>query len=177
MHGGSSARFPTKPTEKLKIEKMYAIKQIKICAEYRDMLPRPRLDLSGTPGLRPIGLSPGSWQTSLGLGSMSRYSAKILICITYVSVYILETRGFGFDYFDKTLRSESCLYTAISLSSLARFIKRCWSPYMLIRFILSSGVCQRLSQFPPLSFVRYIGLCVLNLSIFSWRLCEYVFIV
>ena len=54
--------------------KMYAIKQIKICAEYRDMLPRPRLDLSGTPGLRPIGLNPGSWQTSLGHGSMSRYS-------------------------------------------------------------------------------------------------------
>ena len=47
--------------------KMYAIKQIKICAEYRDMLPRPPLDLSGTPGLRP--------------GSMSRYSAQILICI------------------------------------------------------------------------------------------------
>ena len=38
--------------------KMYAIKQIKICAEYRAMLPRPRLDLSGTPGLRPIGLRP-----------------------------------------------------------------------------------------------------------------------
>ena len=82
VHDGSYARFPTKPTEKLKIEKMYAIKQIKICAEYRDMLPRPRLDLSGTPGLRPIGLRPGSWQTSLGLGSMSRYSAQILICIT-----------------------------------------------------------------------------------------------
>ena len=62
--------------------KMYAIKQIKICAEYQNMLPRPRLDLSGTPRLRPIGLSPGSWQTSLGLGSMSRYSAQILICIT-----------------------------------------------------------------------------------------------
>ena len=31
-----------------KNRKMYAIKQIKICAEYRDMLPRPRLDLSGT---------------------------------------------------------------------------------------------------------------------------------
>ena len=60
---------------------MYAIKQIKICAEYRDMLPRPRLDLSGTPGFRPIGFSPGSWQNSLGLGSMSRYSAQILICI------------------------------------------------------------------------------------------------
>ena len=48
------------------------------------MLPRPRLDLSGTPGLRPISLSPGSWQTSLGLGSMSRYSAQIVICITDV---------------------------------------------------------------------------------------------
>ena len=67
--------------------KMYGIKQIKNSAEYRDMLPRPQLDLSGTPGLRPIGLSPGSWQTSLGLqplGSMSRYSAQILICITLI---------------------------------------------------------------------------------------------
>ena len=62
-----------------KNRKMYAIKQIKICAEYR-------LDLSGTPGLRPIGLSPGSWQTSLGLGSMSRHSAQILICITSMTV-------------------------------------------------------------------------------------------
>ena len=69
-----------------KKRKMYAIKQIKICAEYRDMLPRPRLVLSGTPGLRPIGLSPGSWQTSLGLGSMSRYSAQILICITQAAL-------------------------------------------------------------------------------------------
>ena len=34
---------------------------------------------------KPIGLSPGSWQTSLGLGSMSRYSAQILICfIAYI---------------------------------------------------------------------------------------------
>ena len=28
--------------------KMYTITQIKICAEYKDMLRRPRLDLSGT---------------------------------------------------------------------------------------------------------------------------------
>ena len=70
------------PQRNEKNKKMYAIKQIKICAEYRNMLPRPRLDLSGTPGRRPIGLSPGSWQTSLGLGSMSRYTAQILICIT-----------------------------------------------------------------------------------------------
>ena len=42
--------------------------QIKICAEYRDMLPRPRL-VCQEPGLRP----------------MSRYSAQILICfIAYI---------------------------------------------------------------------------------------------
>ena len=78
---------PNPQRNEQKNRKMYAIKQIKICAEYRDMLPRPRLDLSGTPGLRPIGLSPGSWQTSLGLGSMSRYSAQILICIIWVSCH------------------------------------------------------------------------------------------
>ena len=89
VHTGSPAKFPTKPTEeRKKNRKMYAIKQIKICAENRDMLPRPRLDLSGTPGLRPIGFSPGSWQTSLGLGSMSRYSAQLLICITQYSLRV-----------------------------------------------------------------------------------------
>ena len=76
-----SCKVPNETHKGIKERIMYTIKQINICAEYRDMLPRPRLDLSGTPGLRPIGLSPGSWQTSLGLGSMSRYSAKILICI------------------------------------------------------------------------------------------------
>ena len=76
-----SCKVPNKTHRGIKQKrKTYAIKQIKICAEYQDMLPRPRLDLSGTPGLRPIGL--GSWQTSLGLRSMSRYSAQILICIT-----------------------------------------------------------------------------------------------
>ena len=100
VHTGSPAKFPTKPTEEWKKNrKMYAIKQIKICAEYRDMLPRPRLDITGTPVLRPIGLSPGSWQTSLGLGSMSRYSAQILICIIlcwYVAVHAVDcTRNYG----------------------------------------------------------------------------------
>ena len=75
-------------TQRNKKRKMYAIKQIKICADYQDMLPRPRLGLSGTPGLRPICLSHGSWQTSLGLGSMSRYSAQILICIIYIYIYV-----------------------------------------------------------------------------------------
>ena len=67
-----SAHPPTKDTRNWKI---YVIKRIKICAEYRGMLPRPRLDLSGTPGL-----SPGFWQTNHGLGIMSRYSAQVLIC-------------------------------------------------------------------------------------------------
>ena len=60
-------------------------KQIKICAEYRDMLPRPRL-VCQEPGLRPIGRSPGvPDKSSRGLGSMSRYSAQILICfIAYI---------------------------------------------------------------------------------------------
>ena len=83
------------PQRNEKMRKMYAIKQIRICAEYRDMLPRPRLDLSGTPGLRPIRLSPGSWQTSLGLGSMSRYSAQILICIIYIYLSPIEVIWMG----------------------------------------------------------------------------------
>ena len=59
--------------------------QIKICAEYRNMLPRPRL-VCQEPGLRPIGRSPGVPDKSTRrLGSMSRYSAQILICfIAYI---------------------------------------------------------------------------------------------
>ena len=59
--------------------------QIKICAEDRDMLPRPRL-VCQEPGLRPIGRSSGvPDKSSRGLGSMSRYSAQILICfIAYI---------------------------------------------------------------------------------------------
>ena len=89
---------PNPQRNEKKHRNMYAIKQIKICAEYRDMLPRPRLDLSGAPGLRPIGLSPGSWQTSLGLGSMSRYSAQILICIIYIYIYIYIYRYTAYPY-------------------------------------------------------------------------------
>ena len=45
------------------------------------MLPRPRL-VCQEPGLRPIGRSPGvPDKSSRGLGSMSRYSAQILICL------------------------------------------------------------------------------------------------
>ena len=49
------------------------------------MLPRPRL-VCQEPGLRPIDRSPGvPDKSSRGLGSMSRYSAQILICfIAYI---------------------------------------------------------------------------------------------
>ena len=65
--------------------------QIKICAEYRDMLPRPRL-VCQEPGLRPIGRSPGvPDKSSRGLGSMSRYSAQKLICfIAYIFLFVLH---------------------------------------------------------------------------------------
>ena len=69
--------------------------QIKICAEYRDMLPRPRL-VCQEPGLRPIGRSPGvPDKSSRGLGSMSRYSAQILICfIAYIFlIFFLSSVG------------------------------------------------------------------------------------
>ena len=72
--------------------------QIKICAEYRDMQPRPRL-VCQEPGLRPIGRSPGlPDKSSRGLGSMSRYSAQILICfIAYIFPFFLFLCGFGWE--------------------------------------------------------------------------------
>ena len=57
-----------------------SIIQIKIYTEYWGMLPRPRLVCQES-GLMPIGRSPCvPAKFSRGLGSMSRYSAQILIC-------------------------------------------------------------------------------------------------
>ena len=52
------------------------------------MLPRPRL-VCQEPGMRPIGRSPSvPDKSSRGLGSMSRYSAQILICfIAYIFLF------------------------------------------------------------------------------------------
>ena len=50
-----SCKVPKPNPQRIFIKwKMYAIKQIKICAEYRYMPPRHRLVLSHTSGLRPI---------------------------------------------------------------------------------------------------------------------------
>ena len=81
--------FDDKKTNQIHLLMVYNLHniQIKICAEYWDMLPRPRL-VCQEPGLRPICRSPGvSDKSSRGLGSMSRYSAQILICFI---AYILQ---------------------------------------------------------------------------------------
>ena len=64
--------------------------QIKICAEYWGMLPRPRL-VCQEPGLRPISRIPGvPDKSSRGLGSMTWCSAQILICfIAYISLFFI----------------------------------------------------------------------------------------
>ena len=69
--------------------------QMKIGAEYRDVLPRL---LCQEPGLRPIGRSPGVRdKSSRGLGSMSWYSAQILICfIAYIFLFLVHC-GFGWE--------------------------------------------------------------------------------
>ena len=84
--------------------------QIKICAKYRDMLPRPRL-VCQEPGLRPIGWSPGvPDKTSQGLGSMSRYFAQILICpIAYIFHFSKFVCGFGWELCrSATMQSALC---------------------------------------------------------------------
>ena len=115
-----SCKVPNQIHRAKKKRKMYAIKQIKICEEYRDMLPRPRLDLSGSPGLRPIGLSPGSWQTSLGLGSMSRYSAQILICISKCADLGAQTaRLYSTAWFCSQVRLKICRTCCRPVGNLA----------------------------------------------------------
>ena len=68
--------------------------QIKICAEYRDMLPGPRL-VCQEPGLRPIGRSPGvPDKSSWDLGIMSRFSVQIVICfIAYIFLFFYSSMG------------------------------------------------------------------------------------
>ena len=130
------------PQRNEKNRKMYAIKQIKICAEYRDMLPRSRLDLSGTPGLRPIGFSPGSWQTSLGLGSMSRYSAQILICIWK---YIHGSCRYG--HFSKYTQA----YTSASHSATLWWVDGTVCFKVWTHFILTKVENENIHQVNPMS--------------------------
>ena len=66
-----------RPEQNLRLFDVGVSKCISVDENLRIYIKLPRLDFSGTPGLRPIGY----WQTSLGLGSMSQYSAQILIWI------------------------------------------------------------------------------------------------
>ena len=89
INGGNQIR-----TNKAQQSAKYVFIQIKICAEYRDMLSRPRL-VRQAPGLRPMGRSPGvPDKSSRGLGSMSRYSAQILICFrAYIFQFFYSSMG------------------------------------------------------------------------------------
>ena len=91
--------------------------QIKIYAEYRDMLPRPRLVCQEL-GLRPIGRSPGvPDKSSRSLCSMSRNSAQILICfIAYIFqiFYIPQLVWLG------TLQDSQCTHCPLPLSIVIR---------------------------------------------------------
>ena len=80
--------------------------QIKIRTEYRDMLPRLRL-VCQEPGLRPISRSPGvPDKSSRCLGSMSQYSAQILICfIAYIFQFFYSSVGLAGNFVGLTSRT------------------------------------------------------------------------
>ena len=81
---------------------LYFTKQITICAEYRDMVPKVKAGLSGTAGLRPIGRSPGvPDKPAEALVTMSRYSAQIF-CFIFSTFQFLCGLGLG------TLHTEDC---------------------------------------------------------------------
>ena len=62
-----NARIPTQPTEELIIGNLCYETNGKFCAENRSMRPKASAGLSDKYGFYPIVLSPGSWQTCLGL--------------------------------------------------------------------------------------------------------------
>ena len=87
-----------------KKRKMSAIKQIKICPEYRDMLPRPRLDLSGTPGLRLFGLLHTYMHTCMHTYIHTYIQTYLLLLISMLwhGQAIFESKG------DKSSSSAEC---------------------------------------------------------------------
>ena len=73
-----------------------------------------------------------------------------------------------------TLWPAGCIHLfahCISLSSLWRLIWRHWTSKMLVRYMLSS-VCLRSSQFSQLSFIQYMGLCVVSLPNFLIKIMK-----
>ena len=91
---------------------MYIIIQIKICAEYRDMLPRPSL-VCQKPGLRPIGRSrvvPD--KSSRRLIYMARYSA--MLDVGQVRLFLKIQLSQEFDSSQTAVKPESAsLFKAI----------------------------------------------------------------
>ena len=60
---------------------------------------------------------------------------------------------------------------SIPLSLSCRRIRKYWTSKMLVKYILLT-VCLRLSQFPQLSFMQYMRLCVFSWHISIFEDCE-----
>ena len=115
---------------------MWYIIQIKICAEYRDMLPRPRL-VCQEPGLRPIGRSPGvPDKSSRGLGSMSRYSAQILICFI---AYIFSIFNFSVGLVGNLAELPPCTVPPATVHCYQNEAAQCSSDNQISQHALLSG--------------------------------------
>ena len=86
-----------------------------------------------------------------------------------VFIYFITAQFYDVRKYSGTLRPDGrtrlfAHYTTSSLS-LRRRIWKYWTSKMLLRYILSS-VYLILSQFPQLSFMQYMGLCVFSLPIY-----------
>ena len=121
-----SCHAPAFVTQGITWQRTYVM-QIKICAEYRDMLPRPRL-VCQEPGLRSIGRSPGvPDKSSRCLSSMSRYSAHILICIHSKHFLIfLFLCGFGLPSCTVPSAIVHCTQNGAGHQTIKAPSKPCW---------------------------------------------------
>ena len=120
---------------------------IKICAEYRDMLPRPR-PVCQEPGLRPIGRSPGvPDRFSRGLGSMSRYSAQISICFIGYSFHFLFLFRFGWELCG-TVNMPQCPLPSSIIITMSLVIKQSKLPACLAKVQLTYSYENTLTFMP-----------------------------
>ena len=132
-------------------------KKLGILGEYMVMLTTPRLLVRYTRH-SVYSLRPGSWRTSIGLGSMAQCSAHILICLTQAH----------------TLRLQSCR-CAVPLLVIQLFISRCsiiiqnfLGPFYM-RYNFRTGVrCYMLRCVMSDAITRLWRLVKLSLNLLHW---------
>ena len=76
--------------------KMCAVKQIKICSEYRNMVLEASVGLSCKPVIRPAASAQVPDKPALALVTMSRYSPQILICVILWCFYPKPVLAYGY---------------------------------------------------------------------------------